>query len=332
MSTISVLIPVYNVESYLARCIESVLRQDFQDWEMILVDDGSPDNSGAICDEYAKKDARIKVVHKENGGLVSARREGFLRSTGKYLVFLDSDDTLAEGALSVLYNHIVQGYDVVKGRVVRLKDEGQVLRVESCKFTKGIIVGEENVVVKIFSGEVLPYLCGSIYSRHLFSVDVFNRSIDAKISFGEDWITNLLVSKNVKRMLCMEDVIYNYYVNEDSITSSQVSNFEYIGRVATILRNEKFMDKPYLQEYIVRWYCSNYINRFFIPEIGFRYKEYMEVKKYLKEYNKLILKDYVNPRYLFFFDALPLYYIYTKIYCAIFLIFKLHGTRRRILK
>lgn len=332
MPTISILIPVYNVELYLARCIESVLRQDFQDWEMILVDDGSPDDSGAICDEYAKKDTRIKVVHKENGGLVSARREGFLRSTGEYLVFLDSDDTLAEGALSVLYNHIVQGYDVVKGRVVRLNDEGQVLRVESCKFPKGIIVGEENIVVKIFSGEVLPYLCGSIYSRHLFSVDVFNRSIDAKISFGEDWITNLLVSKNVKRMLCMEDVIYNYYVNEDSITSSQVSNFEYIGRVATILRNEKFMDKPYLQESIVRWYCSNYINRFFTPEIGFRYREYMEVKKYLKEYNKHILKDYVNPRYLLFFNVLPLYYIYTKIYCAIFLIFKLHGTRRRILK
>ena len=83
---ISILVPVYNVEQYLPRCIESVLSQDFQDWEMILVDDGSPDKCPQICDEYSQKDLRIKVLHKKNGGLVSARQAGFLLAKGKYIL------------------------------------------------------------------------------------------------------------------------------------------------------------------------------------------------------------------------------------------------------
>ena len=88
----SVVIPIYNVEKYLNECIDSVLGQDYDDFEVILVDDGSPDNCPAICDEYAKKDSRVKVVHKINGGLSDARNEGVKAATGDYLCFLDSDD------------------------------------------------------------------------------------------------------------------------------------------------------------------------------------------------------------------------------------------------
>ena len=332
MTMVSVLIPVYNVESYLARCIESVLKQDFQDWEMILVDDGSPDDSGAICDEYAKKDARIKVVHKENGGLVSARREGFLRSTGEYLVFLDSDDTLAEGALSVLYNHIVQGYDAVKGRVVRLNGEGQILRVENCKFTKGIIVGEENVVVKIFSGDVLPYLCGSIYSRHIFSVDVFNKSFEANISFGEDWITNLLIAKNTEKMFCVEDITYNYYVNEDSITCSQVVSLDYYNRQDKLLIQEGILDKPFLKNAVKARRLSIFIRSFFIPELGFSLENYKKIRK--ENYGEVyqLLKQKVDSKFLLFIRCLPLYYLYSRVYCLLFYIKKLHCKSRKILR
>ena len=92
---ISVLVPVYKVEAYLQRCIDSVLAQDFMDWEMILVDDGSPDRCPEICDEAAKKDVRIRVVHKENGGLLSARKAGVQIARGDYFVFWDSDDSHA---------------------------------------------------------------------------------------------------------------------------------------------------------------------------------------------------------------------------------------------
>ena len=88
----SVIVPIYNIEKYIRRCIDSVLLQSFTDFELILVDDGSPDRCGAICDEYAKKDERIKVIHKENGGLVSARQAGIKVASGDYIFHLDGDD------------------------------------------------------------------------------------------------------------------------------------------------------------------------------------------------------------------------------------------------
>ena len=92
MTLISVIIPVYKVEKYLNRCVDSVLNQSFKDIEVILVDDGSPDNCPQICDEYALKDNRVKVIHKENGGSSDARNYGISSAIGKYLMFLDSDD------------------------------------------------------------------------------------------------------------------------------------------------------------------------------------------------------------------------------------------------
>ena len=99
MSKVSIIVPVYKAEQYLHRCVDSILSQSFTDWELILVDDGSPDRSGAICDEYAQKDARIRAIHKENGGVSSARNVALGRMTGKWLTFVDSDDCLYPNAL-----------------------------------------------------------------------------------------------------------------------------------------------------------------------------------------------------------------------------------------
>lgn len=106
-STLSVIIPVYKVENYLERCVKSVLNQDYRDLEVILVDDGSPDRCPQICDELAKTDGRIVVIHKPNGGLSSARNAGIERSRGEYLAFLDSDDQWAEGKLKPLMEQLV---------------------------------------------------------------------------------------------------------------------------------------------------------------------------------------------------------------------------------
>lgn len=92
---ISVIVPIYNVESYLNRCVESIVNQTYQNLEIILVDDGSPDNCPQICDDWARKDSRIKVIHKENGGLSDARNAGMNIATGEYISFIDSDDYVA---------------------------------------------------------------------------------------------------------------------------------------------------------------------------------------------------------------------------------------------
>ena len=101
---ISIITPVYKVENSLSKCIESILTQSFEDWELILVDDGSPDRSGEICDEYALRDSRIKVLHKQNGGPSSARNLGIEHAQGKYIWFVDSDDWIEQGAFSCIFN------------------------------------------------------------------------------------------------------------------------------------------------------------------------------------------------------------------------------------
>ena len=101
--TISVIAPVYNTEKYLPRCIDSILAQTFTDFELLLIDDGSKDNSGAVCDEYASKDERVRVFHKENGGVSSARNVGLDNAKGEWITFVDSDDWIAETMYQEMY-------------------------------------------------------------------------------------------------------------------------------------------------------------------------------------------------------------------------------------
>ena len=104
MDLISVIVPVYKVEPYLDKCVRSIVEQTYQNLEIILVDDGSPDNCGAICDAWAEKDSRIKVIHKENGGLSDARNAGMDVATGQWIAFVDSDDWIAEEMYESLLN------------------------------------------------------------------------------------------------------------------------------------------------------------------------------------------------------------------------------------
>ena len=106
MPKISIIVPVYKVEQYLRRCLDSIVNQTFTDWECILVDDGSPDNSGRICDEYAEKDERFRVFHQENQGVSAARNRGLDNMNGKYCMFVDSDDTITENALTIINDAI----------------------------------------------------------------------------------------------------------------------------------------------------------------------------------------------------------------------------------
>ena len=117
-TTVSIIIPVYNAEEYLEQCIDSITGQTYQYIEVILVDDGSPDKCGDICDEYAEKDARIKVIHKENEGLAAARNTAFDNSTGECITFLDGDDYLEYNACEIAYKTLSEN----KGKVTKNKE------------------------------------------------------------------------------------------------------------------------------------------------------------------------------------------------------------------
>ena len=121
---ISVIVPIYNVEKYLDRCVGSIINQTYKNLEIILVDDGSPDNCPQMCDDYAKKDSRIKVVHKENGGLSDARNAGMKVATGEYVSFIDSDDYISLDFYETLLETIVDNdSDIVECSVVKFYED-----------------------------------------------------------------------------------------------------------------------------------------------------------------------------------------------------------------
>ena len=140
MPFFSIIVPIYKVEKYLDECIQSILPQSFTDYECVLVDDGSPDSCPAMCDEYSKKDRRIKVIHKENGGLSDARNVGITQASGKYVVLLDSDDKFADNnSLENLFN-VIQKYNVdviINVNLLEFKDNGEKTIIDN--YNKSII-------------------------------------------------------------------------------------------------------------------------------------------------------------------------------------------------
>ncbi len=192
---ISVIIPVYNVEQYLCECIDSVLNQTYSSYEIILVDDGSTDSSGKICDEYAEKSEKIKVIHKENGGQSSARNLGLKSAGGKYIYFLDSDDYLAENAFEELVKHIEQeNSDFVFFDAVSFSDpednfkiKQSYIRKNQYKTDKGINILSKQyenkeyhcvVYLLLFKKEFLDnaqlFFCeGMVYEDEVFSFQAF---------------------------------------------------------------------------------------------------------------------------------------------------------------
>lgn len=164
---ISILVPVYNVEKYLQRCVDSVLAQDFTNWEMILVDDVTL-TVVWMCDAFTAKDTRIKVIHQENRGAHAARKAGFEHAKGEYLVFLDPDDYLLPKALSSLYAKAIESkYDIVKGANLRVRNNG-TSSIETPILSGKEIVGEENYLFALLSYHILPYLWGAFTERHYF--------------------------------------------------------------------------------------------------------------------------------------------------------------------
>ena len=328
---ISILVPVYKVEAYLQRCIDSVLAQDFEDWEMILVDDGSPDRCPEICDEAARKDDRIRVVHKENGGLPSARLAGFEQARGEFLVFLDSDDWLLKGALTILYNAIISdgGYDVVRGCNRRVYENGNYT-IERGRFHKGEIIGKDSYLSKVIVADLSTYLWGAIYRRELFSRQIFMSVLP--LSVGEDWVTNIGVGKNVTKMMCIDDVVYCYYINPDSIMQQRVCSYEYEAKVKNILFHMIEGESETVRNLILANRVTALIKCFFVPELSFNHHYYILVRQYLldKKVNRIV-KNMLDSQYYLFIERKYLFWGYSFMYKSLFRVWKLKGRKRTIL-
>lgn len=164
---VSIVVPVYNVETFIRRCIDSVLAQTYIHWELILVDDGSPDQCGEICDEYARQDSRIQVVHQKNQGLSGARNTGMKQAKGKYLYFLDSDDYIAANAMEIMVNTAEEGsYDIVMAGHCKVEPNGnQPVQSGTWKETDDLQYIRERLLM-----DKLPnFAWGKLYKRELWN-------------------------------------------------------------------------------------------------------------------------------------------------------------------
>lgn len=218
----SVILPVYNVESYLKECIETILAQDFEDYEIILVDDGATDNCPAICDEYAEKYSNISVIHKKNGGLSSARNAGMDIAQGQYIWWVDSDDWIEEGALEKLWDASCESLpDMVKFSYCRSGEE--TVPVESGigpgTYCRG--KGLEELVDRAFyhAGAFCLSAWSHIYRRDFISRNAL-RFVSERDVGSEDYLFNLQALVRAGSIAVMEDTLYCYRLRSDSLSQS----------------------------------------------------------------------------------------------------------------
>ena len=198
-SLVSIIVPVYKVEEYLDECVKSIVAQSFKDFELLLIDDGSPDNCPAICDSWAKKDSRIKVIHKENGGVGSARNEGLEIASGKWVWFIDSDDTIEENALALLSELFSQNPDLI----VFNKEKNEFYKKDNC----------------FFDDYYFKYRFGFEPWNKLYKLSIIRENglrFDTEEKIGEDLLFNIIYYNYAEKYLFTNLKLYNYRIREDS--------------------------------------------------------------------------------------------------------------------
>lgn len=247
---ISIIVPVYKVELYLEKCIDSILVQTFKDFELILVNDGSPDRCGEICDKYAKKDSRIKVIHKENGGQSSARNKGLDISKGEYIGFVDSDDWIEPEMYQILYDLIIfNNADVAvcdAKYITNLKIEQKEVEIE-----KRILESNEEVLKALFEEKYLLWSpWNKLYKKNKIK-DI--RFLEGRIY--EDVPFLIEYFNEVKKAVYINKKLYNYFALNTSTTRSQIG-IKHLSLLKNPLYTLKIVKEPYKQNILDSIYST----------------------------------------------------------------------------
>mgnify|MGYP004658611791 CR=1 FL=1 len=235
---ISVIVPVYNVEKYLKKCIKSIMNQSYTNLEIILINDGSTDNSGKICDELKEQDKRIKVIHKSNGGLSDARNAGLKIANGKYIGFVDSDDYIAEDMFETLYSinkkydsdiSIVSFYEIYKDKVIGVRDSKKLQELTKIDAMKELLIDTN----------IQSYAWNKLFRRELFEGLEFPTNKNF-----EDIATTLLLFEKANKVVLLEEPKYYYVRRDDSIVG--VRNYKtYKDYLDVIYDKYKYLDGKY---------------------------------------------------------------------------------------
>ena len=233
---ISVIVPIYNVEKYLERCVNSILNQTYKNIEIILVDDGSPDKCPQICDEYKNMDSRVKVIHKENGGLSDARNYGLSIATGKYVSFVDSDDYIHEETYEKMIKALeLQNADIVSCGINHVYDN----KIESINIEQKIYDDESAIENLIIGKNLNQTVWNKIYKKNVIDNILFEKG---KINEDDFWTYK--VFSNSKKIITLNDCLY-YYVHRESSIMGQGYSIKNLDGLEARYKQYEFMKDNY---------------------------------------------------------------------------------------
>lgn len=266
---ISVIVPVYNIENYVGLCIESIIKQTYANLEIILVDDGATDKSGSICDLYALKDPRIIVIHKTNGGLVSARKAGLEKSSGEYISYVDGDDWIEEDFIESLYSLIVQtSSDIVCAGYKRdlFNKSISLLNVipKGCYENESLDKIRSKMISygNFFRHGITTYVWNKLFKREILLDSQIN--VDSRITIGEDAAVTYSVLLKTKKVCISDNCSYHYRQREDSMLKTH-SAYEkdavklkilndYLHKELLSDKSEKYNLKSQISDFILSTY------------------------------------------------------------------------------
>ncbi len=290
---ITVVIPAYKVEKFLPKCLDSVLNQTYKKLEIILVEDGSPDNCGKICDDYAKKDKRIKVIHKENGGLSDARNKGIDQATGKYITFIDSDDYIDDDYVECLYKAIKEDntkMSICSHRVVY--DTGRIIEKETKERS---VLDSKTVLARILYDDGIDL---SAWAK-LYDIGLFNNVRYPKGRIYEDSATTYKLIDLCDKVSINSLGKYNYIIRSDSISNNKF-NTKKMDLITSTKEMTDYISKKYpdLQEACDRRLMYAYLST--LSQLANSREKYPQEQKilvnYIKKNSKKILKNKNVPK------------------------------------
>lgn len=295
---VSVIIPIYNVEQYLAECVDSVLAQTYTDIEVILVDDGSTDNSGAICDDYAARDRRVIVIHKKNGGLSDARNAGLNIAKGEYILFVDADDYIDSSLVEITTEEMNKGNDMVAFRFYHVQQEGNLTKGES------FIAGEWSLDssekrTRFYANILLKYRIGWEACFRMFRRELIKkmnlRFEDNRRIFAEDLYFSICYCLEARRIACLDRNMYYYRVRYDSIMGKEnarlnVDRMNELGKCVQAFFVQHKASKELIEELpLIHFYA--------IHGVANKYKHYAGIRQI--KLRKLMLAEIRDKDYFF---------------------------------
>lgn len=290
---ISIIVPVYNVEQFISECINSILNQTFRDFELILINDGSTDKSGQICDEFASKDERIVVVHKENGGQSSARNKGIDLAKGEYIGFIDSDDWIEHDMYQIMYTKAIEtGAEIAACNIVQYNKDSS--KYYFCQDPTDYVCDRKSAMQELYLNERLTFSpCNKLIKRELFR----------EIRFKEGYILEDIdftyrIIHQSQKVFYTGQALYNYRYNEQStmrkaFTKKRLDEFEVRKSLYLFYRDNY---PSHANEVYAEWFLTGlmlYINILkYYPNEKDQYRYLIEADR--KKLSSLVLKKTYN--------------------------------------